>query len=398
MCDAMQHQDFDVAILGGGLAGGLLALALTEARPDLALLLVERGETFGGNHVWSFFANDVDEAGQRLTDPLVVRRWHGYDVHFERHSRALATPYRSITSERLDARLREVLPAGAMLTGAQVKQAGPASFRLADGRSFAGGGVIDARGANSMPHMAGGWQKFLGQTLLLTAPHGLSRPVVMDARVDQAEGYRFVYCLPFDENRVFVEDTYYSDTPDLDREQLRARITAFASGRGWNVVEATREEAGVLPVVAKGDFEAFWPASDPLARLGARAALFHPLTSYSLPLAVRAALAIAALPEHTGQALAQASRDIARRNWQSGAAYRMLARMLFGAAAPEDRAPILERFYRLPEPLIERFYAGSTTASDALRIMAGKPPVPVMAALAALVGRGRPLASLERST
>jgi lycopene beta-cyclase len=391
----MSQQHYDLAILGGGLAGGLFALALAEMRPDLSLLVVEGAESLGGNHVWSFFASDVDEPGRKLTDPMVAHRWPGYDVHFAGHSRTLTTPYRSITSERLDARLRQVLPACALLTGAVVAKAGPTGFALADGRSFAAGGVIDARGAHSLPHMMGGWQKFLGQTLRLAAPHGLDRPVVMDARVDQSEGYRFVYCLPFSETEVFVEDTYYSDTPDLDRDLLSQRICAYARERGWRIEATSREETGVLPVVAKGEFDLFWPVGDPLARIGARAALFHPLTSYSLPTAVRTALALAAMPDLSGPALAKASRDIARGHWQSGGTYRILARMLFGAAAPDMRAPILERFYRLPEPLIERFYAGRSSAADKLRILAGKPPVPVMAALAALAGRGRPLASLE---
>ena len=390
----MRPQHFDLAILGGGLAGGLFALALADARPELSLALVESAETLGGNHVWSFFASDLDEAGRALTEPMVAHRWQGYQVHFAGHSRGLATPYRSITSDRLDARLREVLPASALLTGAKVVQAGPTGFSLADGRSFSADGVIDARGAGSLPHMAGGWQKFLGQVLKLSSPHGLSSPVVMDARVDQSEGYRFVYCLPFSDTELFVEDTYYSDSPYLDRDVLRSRVAAYAQARGWQVVEATREETGVLPVVAQGDFDAFWPTGDPLARLGTRAALFHPLTSYSLPTAVRTALALAKLPDLSGAMLAKASRDIARRHWQSGGTYRMLARMLFGAAAPAGRAPILERFYRLPEPLIERFYSGRTTSADTLRIMAGKPPVPIMAALAALTGRGRPLADL----
>ncbi len=393
----MQHHDHDLAILGGGLAGGLVALALAEMRPDLSVLLVEGGDTFGGNHIWSFFASDVDYAGQRLTDPLVAHHWQGYDVHFSGHSRTLTTPYRSITSERLDAHLREKLAASALITGVNVVAAGPTGFTLADGRNFSVRGVIDARGAASLPHMAGGWQKFLGQTLRLASPHGLSRPVVMDARVEQLDGYRFVYCLPFSETEVFVEDTYYSDTPHLDRDVLRSRLAAYALARGWQVEAASREETGVLPVVATGDFNAFWPAGDPLARLGGRAALFHPLTSYSLPTAVRAALALAALPDLSGPALAKASRDIARRHWQEGAAYRLLARMLFGAATPERRAPILERFYRLPEPLIERFYASRTSSADALRIVTGKPPVPIAAALAALAGRGRPLASLEQA-
>jgi len=385
-----------LAILGGGLAGGLIALALAKARPEISVLLVEAGESFGGNHIWSFFGSDVDKAGRALTDPLVAHRWQGYDVHFPRHSRALTTPYCSITSEMLDARLREALPQQSLLTDARIIEAGSERFALADGRSFTAGGVIDARGTGSLPHMAGGWQKFLGQVLRLGAPHGLSRPVVMNARVEQVDGYRFVYCLPISETEIFVEDTYYSDAPDLEREALSARISAYAQTQGWQVQKIEREEIGVLPVVAAGDFDAFWPGDDPLARAGTRAALFHPLTSYSLPLAVRTALAISALPDFSGPVLARATRDMARENWHKGRYDRMLARMLFSAAAPEDRWPILERFYRLPEPLIERFYASQGSAADKLRIIAGKPPVPVLSALAALPGRGRPLASLER--
>ena len=73
----------------------------------------------------------------------------------------------------------------------------------------------------------------------------------------------------------------------------------------------------------------------------------------------------------------------------------MLTKMLFAAARPEQRYRMLERFYRLPQPLIERFYAGRSTPADALRILAGKPPVPISSALASLAGMGRPLAPLE---
>ena len=53
---------------------------------------------------------------------------------------------------------------------------------------------------------------------------------------------------------------------------------------------------------------------------------------------------------------------------------RMLTRMLFNAADPPQRWRVMQRFYRLPEPLIERFYAGRLTALDKLRIVTGKPP------------------------
>jgi len=389
----------DVAILGGGLAGGLIALALAEHRPNLDVVLIEREERLGGNHVWSFFASDLSAAGARLVEPLVAARWdHGYDVRFPAYARTLATPYRSITSERLDAALRARLPEAAILCG-EVAQAGPGHVVLADGRRIAAAGVIDARGAARLPQMRGGWQKFVGQMLRTATPHGLERPLVMDATVAQIDGYRFVYALPFGADRVFVEDTYYSDGPELDVAALRGRIGDWAAAQGWQVNEVLSEEIGVLPVVAGGDRAGFRGEMDRgVALAGVRAGLFQPLTSYSLPDAVAFALMVAGLPERSGAGLsgaglATASRAWAERHWRRTAFYRMLAAMLLGAAPQGERWRVMQRFYRLPAGLIERFYAGGSNMTDKVRILAGKPPVPLLAALKAIAGRA-PLADL----
>src|SRR3546814_5290392 len=76
--------------------------------------------------------------------------------------------------------------------------------------------------------------------------------------------------------------------------------------------------------------------------------------------------------------------------WRERGFYRLLDRMLFRAARPDQRYRILQRFYALDERLIERFYAARSSGYDRLRILTGKPPVPVMAALKTLYGgRGR---------
>lgn len=387
----------DLAVLGGGLAGGLIALAMAAHRPELSVMVIERGEKLGGHHVWSFFASDIAAGGEALVEPLIAARWDDYLVRFPGAAeRRLGTPYRSATSARLDAAVRAALPAGRILTGAEVVDAQGRKVVLADGRVIRAGGVIDARGAQGLAHMAGGWQKFLGHTLTLAAPHGLSAPVVMDATVDQVDGYRFVYCLPFSPTEVFVEDTYYSDTPALDVPVLRARIRDYASRAGWEVERIAYEETGVLPVIATGNFEAFWRSGGEIARAGTRAALCHPLTSYSIPDAVRFALYLTTLDNLSGERLGTISHEWAAQHWRDGRFYRMLSRMLFGASDGPDRWRMLARFYTLPEALIERFYAGCSTPSDMVRVLAGRPPVAVGAALASLAGRGRPLADLGR--
>ena len=390
----MSGHDCDIAILGGGLAGGLIALALARLRPDVSVILIERGERLGGEHVWSFFASDVAPQDEWLVEPLISASWDGYEVRFPGHSRVLATPYRSVLSESLDVALRRALPAEALLTGTEVTEAGQIRITLAGGRTLHAGGVIDARGSAGLPHMTGGWQRFFGQVLRLDAPHGLTRPIVMDAQVEQIDGYRFVYCLPFSATEIFVEDTYYTDDPVLDAPRMAAAMHKYVAERGWTVTEVLREDRGVLPVIGAGDFARFWPGADSgPARAGVRAGLMHPLTSYSLPDAVRFAIEICRMPNLSGAALASASYAWAWAHWQRGSFYRMLTRMLFGAGEPQYRFRMLERFYRLPQPLIERFYAGRSTRTDMLRILAGKPPWPVLGALASCAGRERPRAS-----
>ena len=376
----------DLIILGGGLAGGLIALAVATRRPELKVTIVEAGETLGGNHVWSFFDSDVAPADRALVEPLTVHRWPAYDVRFPGHGRTIDQPYNSIESQHFDRTVRAALPNDAIVR-AVVADATSTEVTLANGRTLAAKAVIDTRGAGDLSALRCGWQKFVGQTLHLDAPHGLTRPMVMDAKLDQSEGYRFVYLLPFGSNEIFVEDTYYGDTPDLDVEALKQRIAGYAAAQGWTFESTSRTETGVLPVVIGGDFDAYWPAADAVARGGVRAGLFQPLTSYSLPDAVRFASWLAALADLSGPVLANATRDYARRRWRRNAYYRMLGLMLFRAADPPKRYRILERFYRLSPGLIGRFYAGRSTLGDKLRILSGRPPVPLARAIKALVGR-----------
>ncbi|MET0372584.1 MAG: lycopene beta-cyclase CrtY [Sphingobium sp.] len=372
----------DLAILGGGLAGGLIALAFAARRPDVRLLLIERDAKLGGNHVWSFFDGDIPASDRWLVDPLITRRWAGgHDVRFPGHVRTLAAPYNSIESATFDTRLRATLGDRVVL-GADVLHVAADTVMLADGRSIAARAVIDARGIADLSSLDCGWQKFVGQLLRLARPHGLERPVIMDAGVTQIDGYRFVYLLPRDAFSVFVEDTYYSDTPDLEVSTVVARIADYADGQGWEIEQTLHSETGVLPVVKGGDFDRFWPADDPIARAGVRAGLFHPLTGYSLPDAVAGALWLSDRPLED---LPAAARARAAMHWRGGGYYRMLARMLFDAAGPQERWRIFDRFYRLPEPLIGRFYAGRSDRADKVRILCGRPPVPIRGAMRALM-------------
>ena len=384
----------DLAIVGGGLAGGLIALALAKKRPTLDIRVIDAGTRIGGNHLWSFFASDVADADRWIVASLVSYGWESYDIAFPAYARTLNSPYYSIESERLDAVVRGAVREGALLLGRKVLAASPTAVVLADGDRVEAKGVIDTRGPGDLGLLDIGWQKFVGREFQLDDQHDLTRPIVMDATVPQIDGYRFVYTLPLSATRLFIEDTYYSDTPDLQRpdsahgrnaDPIADRILDYATAHGWRADNVVREEAGALPVTMGGDFEAYWRSGgNKVAKAGMRAGLFHPTTGYSLPDAIRTASLIAHAGDLSGSALHTLTHGFAKATWQKRGFYRMLDKMLFRAAEPEERYRILERFYRLDPRLVRRFYAGRSTMMDKARILAGKPPVPISRALRAI--------------
>jgi lycopene beta-cyclase len=401
--DNPQADPHDVVIVGGGLAGGLIALALHRHAPGCRFLLVEAGRTLGGHHRWSWFETDIPAHERALMAGFQLNGWdEGYDITFPGLGRTLPTAYRSLASAEFHRALMAELPARCVLLERKAESLDAGGVTLSDGTRLAAKRVIDCRPFRTSGHLAGGWQVFLGQHFRCEAPHGLTRPVIMDASVEQlapygnGAAYRFFYVLPLSPTEVFVEDTYYADQPKMDAEVLKGRVAEYAHRNGWKG-EVIDQEAGILPVISGGNFRAALAevATPGVALAGARGGFSHPLTSYTLPFAVDNALAIARAirrnPDISGAALAAYCARRARRHWRATGYYRMLSRMLFEAAEPHKRVVVFEHFYALRGRLVERFYAGRSTWTDRLRILTGKPPVAIPRAIRALFSSGKPL-------
>ena len=251
-----------------------------------------------------------------------------------------------------------------MRTKSPVAEVAATHVVLATGERLETRAVIDGRGTNlTFPC---GYQKFLGQDLILEAPHGLTQPLLMDATVEQLDGYRFVYVLPWSERHVLVEDTYYADTPELDLPTLRERIARWVAARGWKVAEVVREEAASLPIPVAGD-----PPRFDRPVVGVAAGLFHATTGYSLPFAADVAEKICAAQDLSASALTALLGDISRRHWDSQGFFRVLNRMMFRGAKPTERVRIFSSFYKHDEGVIARFYAGKLSFTDKLIAMRG---------------------------
>jgi len=238
--------------------------------------------------------------------------------------------------------------------------------------------------------MAGGWQSFSANLVRTVKPHGLERPIVMDGTAAQHDGFRFVYCLPFSANEVFVEDTDYADGPEVDAALLRSRINEYCVAAGWQVAEVLNEEKRGLASGGRGDLGGLprGPRTGQTSALaGVRAGLLHPLTGYSFPSALAFALDLADKP-HVGQRAC---------GLEQGTGCTASAQRQFLPHADEDavrRDDALIRGYHAPQNIdrpglrLDRtILRRRISLSDRLLILSGKPPVPFLFRVAATVLR-----------
>ena len=375
---------FDIIIVGGGLSGAILAWRIKQQDPAISLALIEGGARLGGNHTWCFFETDLTADQRRSIDPLVVKAWPRYSVRFPGYARIINTGYAAITSLKLHDVISKEL-GDAIWFNSSVLDISADSITLTSGHRLASTCIIDAMGVRRTPHLALGFQKFLALELELLQPQDITDPIIMDASVSQDDGYRFLYTLPFAANHLLIYDTYYSDGQSLATEKIKDRILSYVSEQGWLVKSILREEQGVLPIILAGNFEDLEVEQQLGApKIGLAGILFHPTTGYSLPDAVRMTdLLLEGLRQHklTTVRAREIISHYRKKIWWERSFFRLLNRMLYQAGSSNKRYKILERFYRLDDALIQRFYSAKLNGLDRARITIGKPPVPLLSAM-----------------
>lgn len=356
----------DLIISGAGLSGLVTAWRCLSVNPDLIIAIYETSDAIAGDHTWSFNATDIAPLLQDWFAPFVAHRWPRYDVRFPKRERILEIEYCSGNSETLSACVAPFIESGHLQVHLQ--------SRAPEGTSVP---HIDATGYRPRDDEFPGWQKFVGHVIRTNQPHGVDRPVIMDATVAQIDGYRFMYLLPYSDREILVEDTYFSDSPHLSENEIADRIERYIQDKGWGDYKTVRREKGVLPMMMATDRD------DDSAKIGLGGGFAVAATGFTVPHAVEVADVIAQAIRDRGAACAPtAVADFRRHHIKREGYARLLNRMFFRAAKPEMRYIVLQRFYGLNLGLIGRFYRNDLSLRDKARILIGKPPVPVSKALA----------------
>ncbi len=374
-----------IHIIGGGLSSCFLLHLLKTINPELKVRLYDSKPSLDGNHTWCFHKSDISKRVFDIIQPMISKQWDKHEVQFGNSPRVFKNgAYCSITSSKMDEFIRNNYPDSIELNR---------TFQESEIHSL-DGLVFDGRGWPkedlSNPSYRRAFQKFVGIDVKLEAPHGLTHPTLMDTNIEQIDGYRFMYLLPWDEQRLLIEDTYYSDTSDLDKHKVADRIQSYVQNQGWKIQSVERIESGCLPLPLENHLG---PSNERnIFSIGARAGLLNSTTGYTLPETLNFYDQLvfqffrkSSLDEKSLEGNIQSLFKTYFKKYQSNQRfYQLLNRMLFLASAPKQRLEIMKRFYTLPVGTIERFYGGRLRMSDKLKILALRPPVPLSKAVKCL--------------
>lgn len=344
---------YDLIIIGQGLAGSLSALAYQLQHPTQKLLILESQPFRSARHTWSCFDTDWPLGLQYLKQFLqkYQTQWPTHQVCFPDLERHLSIGYQSLREADLllawqdtESPHRHCLY---NVTDLQIKTLDHVGFQVQAQASHQNLQVTssqlwDARGWGQWEQTPCAYQKFIGWEVELSQPHGLVSPVIMDALVEQIDGYRFFYILPYSPTRLLIEDTYYSNGSELNKKIIDFRIAQYAQQKGWVIKDIIHQEQGVLPLPLMPP-----PIPQGLGQaIGARGLYFHPVTGYTLPFLLRQIDSL--INSKKQQPLS------CQHPW----IWYQLNHFLFLSNSSQLRINFFKFFYRLPEKIVTSFFSG----------------------------------------
>jgi lycopene cyclase-like protein len=376
--------DASVLIVGAGPAALLLADALVVRGADVTL--VAPAERVGPLPVYGAFADEV--TGTAL-DRFVSRRFARPRVAFDdvrapggRREQTLSRTYVRIDGERLvrelsaalEGRMRRVtgLVASALVDGALLK------VLLDDGRALRARVVVDASGHAPVLVKREGDAPTAFQTAygieVERGPAGLDDDdmLFMDWSSSGDAPATFLYAMPSDGGRWFVEETALAARPGVPLALLEERLRARLSVLGLRAVDGGPVERCVIPL------DPGLPVRDQdVVPFGAALSTVHPATGYVLVESARLAPLVAARivlalddPNATSRSVA---RDVIDTVWsparrRAHALTRYGSEILMGLDAA-GIARFFSTFFASEERVWASYLSSSTTDRALARTM-----------------------------
>lgn len=368
----------DIGVLGSGPAALCIAAAFADGGASVHLIAPQPESSWKPNYcLW------VDELPERMGH-LVERSWAEACVVTPWRRQVLDRPYAKLHTGELQSFLWDTLREGSFRVSSDRAirldhREDETRIHTEDGLEARVRVVVDASGAGSpfvqrTHRRAPAFQRAFG--LLLRAPnHGFdpNRMVLMDFReppTGVSEPPSFLYVLPLDEERLFVEETSLARRPAMGLEPLRARLLARLARLGLGHSERLAEEHCSIPMGLG------LPATgQPVVPFGAAGAMVHPASGYLISRVLSQAHPVAdAILEglaKSDSALAISSGNAAlwprsrRTAWEL---YGFGLETLVGMSATEI-ARFFDAFFQLPQHAWSGFLSGNLSPAPLGAVM-----------------------------
>jgi len=245
-------KDAEIAIVGGGLAGRLLAYRyISETRKSVCLIDPSNQRE---DHIFGFFDDGRDSIKlPRALASHSFSRWTINNAQIRTTHTPRAHRYRLISASDYEQHLLNHCQSSERFTlirdrvENQVRMGDATQLRLHSGETIRVKQCFDSRA-----NIANGdylMQHFLGQYVRVQTPTFNPKSVeLMNFSVDQSAGMHFMYLLPFSETEALVESTVYS-TETHDADWYKAHIDDFLS-KNYTLAdyEVYKTEQGVIPL------------------------------------------------------------------------------------------------------------------------------------------------------
>jgi lycopene beta-cyclase len=385
--------DYDFILSGGGLAGLSLAYHLINSPlRDRSILIVDKDAKQQNDRTWCFWVEQPT-----LFDEIAYRVWHRlrfvgddftreYDLAPYRYQMIRGIDFYDFTREKLSQCHNVTFVCGNI---DRVEDGTDRATITVDGRSFSGSWLFDStlppslRGSvpadlllvrvppsdnraiqNGHYHHLN--QHFRGWEIETDQPvFNPAVPTLFDFRTRQAGHMRFVYTLPFAENRALIEYTLFS-THLLQPEEYDAGLKAYIEEvAGIKQYAINHVEAGVIPMT---DHPFPRRLGQRVMSIGTKGGRVKPSTGYAFLRIQRDSAAIV-------QSLIQHHQpfEVPARRGRFGLHDSVLLNIM--THHPDDLKPIFTLMFRNnPIQRIFRFLDETATLSEEARFIASLPP------------------------
>jgi lycopene beta-cyclase len=362
-------QPLDIAFIGGSLSNCLAAATLSQLRPEIRWHLFESNPRVGGQHTWCFHEDHLP-FGPELKSWLISMAdasWDQHDVQFPALRRTLTSTYHCIRSESFSFKFEQQFKDHVTLN---------AKIRVHGGRFVCGRGIpilakqlIDGREHTSPDPRSPTYFKFVGAQVRCREPHNIGRPILMDTRVPQMDGFRYFQVLPVSDLEILIKDCRYSTSTDFGELTYLGEIRRYAKKLGW-LGEVNGVEKGLIPLPLRLKVKPH-PVSG-AAQIGLNAGHFHASLGSSVVEAGRFAQWLGGQENLLDAKLPQKINRYSQAQWKSQEFYRRLnARLFLGPAG--KRYEVMERLFGTDEELITRFYQRQLTKEDCSQAFGSAP-------------------------